>query len=587
MRCHPLQVRSPRWAAACGLGLLVLAAGCGAAPSDPPPAVPADLPPLLSGIGTSKLKIQTTSPLAQQYFDQGLNLLHCFWDYEALRAFRTVVRLDPQAAMGYWGLYLSLNYNQREELSERQSALAAMRRLSAQASDREQRYLRAVLRLNDAGVGSAGASTGGQAAFIDEMEQLIAAYPEEFEAKLFLVKFLITESGGYFTNPDDPNRQNKRTAFDRAFAILRPLLASHGESAAVHHYWIHVHEYSPHPEGALASAAKLPSLAPNSGHILHMPGHIYYQVGEYEKAYQAFHQSLAFDQAYVQSHGLAPVDNWNYVHNLDYLVANCAEDGRYREGQKWATQLLDLESSPHRVHAVGRGFVIWGGRSALARLHFRYGNWSAAAVSLHQVLERGDPHRDELAAAYLRGLAVFAGGMAALEGGQLDLARQALQGLLRMSLELRDQHSDQGGDWYFDAGRRILTIATFELAGSLASLEGQHEAAVAQLERAVEMEASLGYFEPPHYSRPVHQSLARALLRAGRPDAARQVYERELERRPNNGHAWFGIAQAQVAAGQVSAARTAFRRFLAVWSHADPDLPQVRAAQDWLSTHPD
>ena len=41
--------------------------------------------------------------MAQKFFDQGLNLLHAFWDTEAYRAFREAARLDPDAAMPYWG----------------------------------------------------------------------------------------------------------------------------------------------------------------------------------------------------------------------------------------------------------------------------------------------------------------------------------------------------------------------------------------------------------------------------------------------------------------------------------------------------
>jgi hypothetical protein len=39
------------------------------------------------------------------WFDQGLNLLHDYWDYESARAFEQGVRVDPQCAMCYWGLY--------------------------------------------------------------------------------------------------------------------------------------------------------------------------------------------------------------------------------------------------------------------------------------------------------------------------------------------------------------------------------------------------------------------------------------------------------------------------------------------------
>ncbi len=71
-------------------------------------------PPLLDGIGQAHLQISCSAE-AQRYFDQGLNLLHCFWDFEALRAFREAVRLDPSCAMGWWRVHRALYYNRREQ----------------------------------------------------------------------------------------------------------------------------------------------------------------------------------------------------------------------------------------------------------------------------------------------------------------------------------------------------------------------------------------------------------------------------------------------------------------------------------------
>ena len=67
---------------------------------------PEKLPPpqKLTGIGNSHIRI-TAKPEAQIWFDQGLNLLHDFWDYESARAFQQSIRVDPQCAMCYWGMY--------------------------------------------------------------------------------------------------------------------------------------------------------------------------------------------------------------------------------------------------------------------------------------------------------------------------------------------------------------------------------------------------------------------------------------------------------------------------------------------------
>ncbi len=51
------------------------------------------------------------------------------------------------------------------------------------------------------------------------------------------------------------------------------------------------------PERALASADILTSLAPKSGHNVHMPGHIYNRIGDYKRAHDAFVASVKVDSA--------------------------------------------------------------------------------------------------------------------------------------------------------------------------------------------------------------------------------------------------------------------------------------------------
>ena len=53
--------------------------------------------------------------------------------------------------------------------------------------------------------------------------------------------------------------------------------------------------------GRFQSAALLASLAPTSGHMVHMPGHIYYRVGNYAEAERWFSASMAADEHYMRS----------------------------------------------------------------------------------------------------------------------------------------------------------------------------------------------------------------------------------------------------------------------------------------------
>jgi tetratricopeptide (TPR) repeat protein len=201
-------------------------------------------PERIEGIGQSHITISTKSPEAQQWFDQGLALLHCFWDYEALRSFEQAARLDPDCALCHWGLSQALDFgsNNHEQAKEE---LKKAKELSEHASDREQRYIRAY---------SDQAEKQGDEAekvFTREMEALIARYPDDIQAKLLLASQLIN---GYDSKGDP------RPGALYGQAILRNLLQEYPMNAAANHYWIHVVEPSDHPEWALGARRSWDSL---------------------------------------------------------------------------------------------------------------------------------------------------------------------------------------------------------------------------------------------------------------------------------------------------------------------------------------
>lgn len=90
------------------------------------PAPEKMLPPVkMTGIGNSHLAI-TANPEAKMWFEQGLNLLHDFWEYESERAFEQAIRVDPQCAMCYWGLYQALIFRSGNESGTRRRRWRAL-----------------------------------------------------------------------------------------------------------------------------------------------------------------------------------------------------------------------------------------------------------------------------------------------------------------------------------------------------------------------------------------------------------------------------------------------------------------------------
>ncbi len=513
-------------------------------------------PPRMTGIGSATIKVSTRSAAAQQWFDQGLNLMHAFWDMEAYRAFREATRSDASCAMAWWGVYNSLAQNAQEMSQERAEALKKAVDLMSTATDHEQYYIRAIALLAEQGK--------GRPAWISEMEALINKYPDDVEAKLLLANSLSSSASSYL--PDGRPRDGKM--YGRA--ILENLLRTHPDHVAVHHYWIHAVENGPRPSEALPSCEKLVKLAPRAGHLLHMPGHVYYRLGMYEKARASFLASLEFDLKYMRENKIHPINNWNYTHNLDYLVANSAEAGRFQEAVKYAKMLGEIPNDNDRLRSTGLGYMVYGGDTALVRVLMRYGKWDDAIAEL----ERRPPTLGNVSqpARYVAGTLAYVKGMKAVDAGKPDEAEAELKVLQQAAADMAGTRSPNASDWYATYASRVLAVNALDLAGSIASIRGQHEEAVKTLTDAVTRERDLGYWEPPHYIRPVLESLASVYVRAGRYADAAMAYKRILDTRPNSGFAFLGIYRAATKGRDAASANEAKRELLSVWRQADKEV---------------
>jgi Tetratricopeptide repeat len=529
-------------------------------------------PPVMQGVGDATMKVTTSSDAAQAYFNQGLRLLHDFWDFEAYRAFKEAARLDPSAAMAYWGEFEALKMRGPIK-DDGRAALAKAKSLADKASDREQFYIRAAQHEAD------WDEPGEPLAYRHEMETLIDRYPDDLNAQALLALRVMS---GY----DTDGRPREGELYSQS--ILRNLLATHPENAAANHYWVHAMESSSHPEAALHSADVLASMAPNSGHMVHMPGHIYWRVGDYEKSRQSFLNSMRVDEAYMAAQNIKPEEDWNYAHNLAYLIAACAESGHYREGLEWAKKLRDM---PAPIEMSSARFVTWAGGS-VARVHILFSDWQAVPndrISLGaDAASAGDA-----AKAYSDGLNIYAKGMAALErndaagASNQSEALDALLWRLEAAKPKKDESAPAEENPPDDPAEilRLLGTISLDLRGNLKVSQGDTDSGIKLLQQAAEKEKSLGYSEPPRYYRPEEESLGYAYLKTQQWQKARDAFNEALRQRPKSGHALYGIAQSYAMEGNVAQAAASYQEFLASWPQADGDLPQVKQAKRWISSH--
>ena len=513
-------------------------------------------PELMQGIGASSLKITTKSAEAQAYFSQGLALTHCFWDFEAYRAFKEASRLDPDAPMAYWGIVQSTDeYPAMED--ERKAAIDKIKKLMDRASEHEKLYLRAQQEQADG------------KPYLREIEAIVENYPDDLDAQAFL---------GLWTPHGYDEDGKPRVGQAEARSILEKLLLLHPDNAAANHYLIHVVEAGPHPEYALHAADALAKLAPASGHMVHMPGHIYFKMGDQARARESFLAAMRVEEEYMQRENVSVVDNWNYSHNISYLIASDAEAGRYKEALELAAKLDHLPVVTARAVASPR-FALKEG-STTARLQIRFGKWKDVAE--HPIVLGDETLAGEPARAYRDGVRAYAAGMDAAEKTDFAGASRESDRLDALQFRLKSADLDPKENGNSNGVLNLLESYSLDLRGNIECAKGRLDAGLALLRKAADVERKkVGYAEPPAYGKPESESIGYAYLLAGQFAKARAAFEDELKVRPNSGHALYGIALSYEREGDRTRTAEAYAKFLESWKNADPDLPMAQHARNW------
>jgi hypothetical protein len=550
-------------------------------PVPPPEQLPA--PIRMQGIGNSHIAIKGT-PEAQVWFDQGLSLLHDFWDYESQKAFEQSVRVDPNCAMCWWGLALAEKSRGKEGESYARHALTEAVRLKSRASATDKLYIEAA----DAESKAREGDTSQQVAIL---RKLVKKSPQDIEARIFLAEAV----GDGYDDAGDPKAGQKER-----ISILESVLRDAPDDSAANHYWIHAIEPGNHPELALDSAKKLASLAPTSGHMVHMPGHIFYRVGDYPHAEHWFAESMAADERYMREQHVSPDDDWNYVHNMMYAIANLMEQGRLTDANALSDHLADARGK------LSSTLYIWSARDQMSRVSrrlpvaLRVADWDAVLSMASQADFQGAKTANLHALA--EEVTAYATGMKALDGDDIHAAQSASDrmdaGLWRLEQREKEaaekdkqqekdkkQVKDQPPtmevmpDALGEPLMKSLAIASLELRAGILAGKGQLADARKMYAEAALQEKKLGYHEPPMYIRPVGETEAAALVEAKDYAGAKDAYEAALKERPNSGFGLYGLAHVKELQGDAAGARAAYQAFLKAWSSADSGLPEVAHAR--------
>jgi len=533
--------------------LLVVGIMCWLAIFSPAGAAPADqieAPPLFDNLGSLHHPISTTSEPAQRYFDQGLRLVYAFNHEEAIRSFEEAARQDPQAAMAYWGIALALgpNINGTMEKKDEHRAIEMVQkaqRLADRGTPGERAYVDALVTRY---VGRKGTKRKGlDEAYAKAMRLVAQRFPEDPDAATLFAEALMD------LRPWDLWKSDGRAqpGTDEIVSTLESVLARSPEHPGACHYYLHAVEASLHPERALPCAERLPGLMPGSGHLVHMPAHIYMRVGKYHEAAERNQQAVHIDQQYLANrHPIGESADGYYTHNLHFLWASLAMEGRNVEAMKAARDLTaTITVEEARKDRWKERYLPTPVFSMI-----RFGRWEEL------LREPAPPNGLRL----MEGMWRLGRGLALVATGRLPGAEGehvVLAGLTKQIRRNRTAEDKTEGV--------LLKIAERILAGELAVRRQRYDEAIRLFEDAIKMEEALPYSEPPLWPLSVRHYLGTVFLLASRPSEAEVVYRADFLRHPDNGWALIGLIQSLKAQHKGDQAAEAEDRFKKAWAHAD------------------
>ena len=505
-------------------------------------------PPLYTNLGQLHMPITTSNQRAQAYFDQGLRLAFAFNHAEAARAFRAAQDIDPGCAMCHWGeaLVLGPNINAPmfpEALVPAVTAAAEASRLAPRARPEEQALIRALAQRYSADPKTERAAL--DQAYADAMADAARDFPKHDTLQVLFAEALMNLSPWDYWAAGGAQPKN-RTA--ELVATLEQVLARNPTHPGAAHYYIHAMESSTQPEKALPAARLLARQIPGAGHIVHMPSHIYYRLGMYREALRSNLDAVAVDERYFRAAASDPVYRGAYYpHNIHFVMVSALRGGDAKAALDAAAK-LDQAMSSDLLKAIGAL------QPVKAAPYFAHVQFSDADT----LLALPDPGPDFI---LVQAMWRYARAVGHTRKGALDAARREVAALERIE---QSGNFKPLADWAVP-GPEIVKTARLVAQARLANAEGDLARAITAYREAVALQDALPYTEPPHWYYPVRQSLGAALLRAGQPEAAEDVFKESLVRSPSNGWALRGLMELYRERGDNKALAATQKQFRKTW----------------------
>lgn len=276
--------------------------------------------------------LKTQNPQSQAFFDQGLAYYYGFNFEQAITMFETGIQQDPKCSLCYWGIGLALGSEYDTPISDSnqyQTEIVLRQSLDLATQDLTD-DLAHILSLRDR----------DPLAYAQAMRDLYQRYPNYADIGTLAAEASLREG-----------------SLSISQTLLEQVLEQDPRHLGAHHLYIHLLEDSPHPEKALASAEFLDKHPQGSGHLQHMPSHIYMQMGSYQDAYRVNQAAIQLDHLISNGIPTSPTPSryalTYYLHHWHFLIASLVALGQLDAA--WESSLKLVDGIPVQAYEIAPG----------------------------------------------------------------------------------------------------------------------------------------------------------------------------------------------------------------------------------------
>lgn len=486
-------------------------------------------------------------------FDIGMAQAFGFNHEAAIRSFERASQLDPNAAMPHWGRAWALgpNYNLDVDDPRAKAAYEAITKARTLAGtvDAERSYIDALAVRYSADPRADRPALARK--YSNAMGELTRRHPDDLDAAALYAESLMNLTPWKLWTID--GKPNANTG--RIVGILESVLQRNPNHLGANHYYIHAVEASRNPARALPSAARLTTLAEESGHLLHMPAHIYARTGDHAGAAAANAAGAAADRRYLVTDPNGLYGMMYYSHNLHFLADSHMMQGRFGDAQQAAARVAE-HLGPHAAMMPMVESMIVTPVNVLMRFGRHADTLALTEPPQDRPVQRAWHH--------------FARGVALAKGGKADEAAAERKILLTAIAAVPD--TALFGGTGLTSARSVFDVATLVLDARIAAAGNERDRSIKLWQQAVASADPLPYDEPPIWFYPIRESLGAALIGADRPADAERVFRVDLERNPRNARSLFGLQVALAKQGREADAAWVQREFETAWKNADTKL---------------